>query len=28
MLGDVGQSIVAADNFINVDGLPETWQRF
>ena len=26
--GDVGQSIVAADNFINVDSLPATWQRF
>ncbi len=28
VLGDVGQSIVAADNFINVDALPATWQRF
>jgi hypothetical protein len=28
VLGDIGQSIVAADNFINVDSLPESWQRF
>lgn len=26
--GDVGQSIVAADNFINLDSLPAAWQRF